>query len=878
MRKAIKYSFISIISIILLFAIGLVLIVTLVNPNQFKPYIEKAVNDSLGRKITLAGDITWKIYPNLGVTIKGVTLSNPQGFAESNFMTLNSADVSVALLPLLSHNVVIKTLAIDGLNLALIKQNGINNWSFNQPTPATQATPGEKPKPIKLEMSAFSFTNGAISYDDRDSLKHYAVKNSNLIINTGFNGTIKYDQALDSVILSKVNLKYNDEIAAIINLDATQLDNPKYNADVNFSKLRLNQLLDEFAIAKEQRKGMNLLDNVIFSGNFKGESQRIDIKGFNFNLSDKFKGSTDIQVNNFANPSYKGSIELESFNLNQLLDSANIAVKARKDKPLLNKFSIQSSGFSGDKNNIALKNIKLSAGGLLNVSFGSLQVKNFANPTVYGDINVANTNLNQVLDGLNIAVKERKNKPLLNKFAFSSGGFNADKNNASFKNIKLSVGGILNPSLNSLQVQNFANPSVSGDINLPNTNLNQVLDGLGIAVNERKNKPLLNNFAVKTNFQAGLNNLNLKNTSFSFGKTLTGSSNVNVQNFSNPQISGNINLPSFSVNTVMQQVGMTPPDISNKKLLDSVALNTGFAATSNSFSLNHMQTKLSNSNITGDVKVGSFKPLAVNENITIDQMDVADFSNINGYRVPMKQLHFNGNINVASNMDFKTLNGKQNVQIGNISISGISLDRLVLQLNSIVNTAGNVSGNDIAKIVMNTAQATQAITKMKTEIGQAAKPGPKDLSQKTNLGTFTGALTIVNGLVSPSSFKLVGPSAGLNGNGSVNLVSKALNYKVNSQLLVNGINPMFKKLVFPSTVSGTINDPHASLDWTSIQSQILSYVVANNKQQIQKAVSNQINQAVGNQVKKAIGNDQGNEAVDKVSKGITNAIGNLFGK
>ena len=41
--------------------------------------------------------------------------------------------------------------------------------------------------------------------------------------------------------------------------------------------------------------------------------------------------------------------------------------------------------------------------------------------------------------------------------------------------------------------------------------------------------------------------------------------------------------------------------------------------------------------------MSSFKPLAFSENITIDQMDVADFSNVNGYRVPMRQLQFSGN-------------------------------------------------------------------------------------------------------------------------------------------------------------------------------------------------------------------------------------------
>jgi hypothetical protein len=146
------------------------------------------------------------------------------------------------------------------------------------------------------------------------------------------------------------------------------------------------------------------------------------------------------------------------------------------------------------------------------------------------------------------------------------------------------------------------------------------------------------------------------------------------------------------------------------------------------------------------------------------------------------------------------------------------------------------------------------------------------------LGNFSANVAINNGLVNPSAFKLNGPSVGLNGSGSVNLAgSKALNYKTNSQLLVNGINPIFKKLTFPATVSGTIAAPSASLDWGSIQQQLLKLAFENNKQQIQQNVKQQINNVLGNPQQGNPNNQQQNKAVDAVSQGVTNAIGKLFG-
>ncbi|MDQ5948422.1 MAG: hypothetical protein QG651_916, partial [Pseudomonadota bacterium] len=575
-----------------------------------------------------------------------------------------------------------------------------------------------------------------------------------------------------------------------------------------------------------------------------------------------------------------GSLDLEKFNLNQLLDSLNIAVAARKNKPLLNNFAISSNGFSGDMQNISLKGLQISVGDSLKASFGTLRVQNFSNPSVSGDVSLPTFNLNQTLDGLGIAVAERKNKPLLNSFAFS-GGFNATPTAANLSNVKISAGGLINATLGKLAVQNFSSPSVSGDINLPTFNLNKTLDGLGIAVAERKNKPLLNSFAFSGGFNATPTAANLSNVRTSFGNNLSASlGKLAIQDFANPKVAGDINLPTFSLNNVMRQLGMTPPALSNPKLLDTFALNSGFVASKNSLNLTGMHFKLAKSNLSGNLNLSSFAPVVFSENLTIDQVDVADFSDVSGYRVPMQQLKLSGNSSIASNLNFASLNGKQNIQIGNIRVEGVSLDKLVMQLNNTINSSGQ--GNDnVVKLLLNSAQVAQAVNNMKNDVQKYSKPGKRDLSQVTNLGTFNGNVAIVNGVINPSQFKLAGPSVALNGNGSLNLVSKALNYQVNSQLLTNGINPIFKKMVFPSTISGTINNPSASLDWASIQQQLLKYMVENNKGQIQNVVKQQINNIIGNpqgnQQQNTPQNTQQNQAVDAVSKGVTNALGKLFG-
>ena len=799
MKKIIKYSTFSVLGIIVLGIIAVVLLITIVNPNRFKPMIHKAVYQSTGRTITLNGDISWKIYPNLGVTIKDVSLSNPTGFTDANFMTLNSADVSVGLIPLLSKHIVIKTLAIDGLNLALIQKNGVNNWTFSAPQTASTGTnePVTKPQQLKLDMSSFNFTHTTISYANYDLKQNYSVKDINLNVDTDFGGSIQFDQANQLLNLTRVNLNYNNQAIANFNFKVHNFTNPNYSGDINIIKLTLNQILDQFNIATKPRAGVKLLDNIVFSGNINGDKKNLTLKDFKFNLSNILKGGVNLVLNDFTTPTYRGNFNLDKFNLNQLLDSLDIAVAIRKNKSLLNSFAINSSGFIGDKNNI---------------------------------------NIN----GLNINLSD-----------------------------------LIKISLNNLHVKNFGNPNITGNINIPAFNLNKTLDALDIGVATRKTKPLLNNFAFNSNFNATKTSLALNNAQFGFGKSIYGSSNVTVSNFSNPQYNGILNIPMFSLNNVMRDLGITPPSINNKQLLDQFAAITTFNGTLNSLSLKQLRLKLSNSTVTGSVNVNSFKPLAFNENITVDQMDAVDFVNVKGYRIPMRQLQLVGNANITRNMDFATLNGRQNIQVGNITVLGISLDKLVADLNNTINSASGNS-NNLENLIMNSAQIMTSINKMKANIDAATKPGKKDYNQKSNLGTFTGNANINKGLISPSAFKLNGPSVVVSGVGSVNLAgSKAINYKVSSQLLFKDINPLLKKMIFPATVTGTLNQQNASLDWNSIQQQLLRNAIASNKGQIQQTIKEQLNNALGS--KKGNRNIQQDKAVDEVSKGVTNAIGKLFG-
>jgi AsmA protein len=114
LKQLIKISLLSIATIIIVAAILLVSLITVVNPNRFKPVIIKAVYDSTGRILTLNGNISWEFYPNLGLKLHQVTLSNPNGFKTATMLKVDSVNVSVALLPLLTNHIIVKMVLITG--------------------------------------------------------------------------------------------------------------------------------------------------------------------------------------------------------------------------------------------------------------------------------------------------------------------------------------------------------------------------------------------------------------------------------------------------------------------------------------------------------------------------------------------------------------------------------------------------------------------------------------------------------------------------------------------------------------------------------------------------------------------------------------------
>ncbi|WP_461602234.1 AsmA family protein [Aeromonas rivipollensis] len=110
--------------------VAIAALISLVDPNQFKPQLAEQVRKNTGRELVMEGDIGWRFWPSLGLSLEKVALRNPAGFAEPDLIRFEQGDASVALLPLLSHRLEIGAVTLNGAHLFIqTKADGSSNLS-----------------------------------------------------------------------------------------------------------------------------------------------------------------------------------------------------------------------------------------------------------------------------------------------------------------------------------------------------------------------------------------------------------------------------------------------------------------------------------------------------------------------------------------------------------------------------------------------------------------------------------------------------------------------------------------------------------------------------------------------------------------------------
>ncbi len=162
---------------ILLAFLGLIIVIVaalFVVPSMidWKPRLIAAVRASTGRELRIDGPLRISIFPDIRVAAAGIHFANAPGLTPPEMVSVGSLKLEVALWPLISHHIVVRSLIIQNPAVDLeVDKNGRGNWILAPGRGAATAAPGaEPPKPpesaalAQLRIDRFEIENGRVTY------------------------------------------------------------------------------------------------------------------------------------------------------------------------------------------------------------------------------------------------------------------------------------------------------------------------------------------------------------------------------------------------------------------------------------------------------------------------------------------------------------------------------------------------------------------------------------------------------------------------------------------------------------------------------------------------------------------------------------------
>ncbi|MGR5069041.1 AsmA family protein [Vibrio alfacsensis] len=153
-----------------------------VNPNQFKPLIVEQVQKQTGLELVIEGDISWQFFPSIGFELGRTELRNPQGFSQPNLFKVDTVGVDVSVMPLLSKQLEIGNVTLDGAEFyletlkdgsknidALTKAQSQQAEQFTEPTSVQTEGTQSSASDWTINLAGVTISNGYVEIQDKQT-------------------------------------------------------------------------------------------------------------------------------------------------------------------------------------------------------------------------------------------------------------------------------------------------------------------------------------------------------------------------------------------------------------------------------------------------------------------------------------------------------------------------------------------------------------------------------------------------------------------------------------------------------------------------------------------------------------------------------------
>ncbi len=115
-----------------LFVIAAALVIPgIIDWNQYKDQVRSTVHSLTGRDIQIGGNLSFRLIPSPQLSAADVRLANPEGWNSEYFLELESLDLEAAFLPLLSLDLQVNSITLQGAQINLERNaEGVGNWEI----------------------------------------------------------------------------------------------------------------------------------------------------------------------------------------------------------------------------------------------------------------------------------------------------------------------------------------------------------------------------------------------------------------------------------------------------------------------------------------------------------------------------------------------------------------------------------------------------------------------------------------------------------------------------------------------------------------------------------------------------------------------------
>ncbi len=245
-----------------LVAIGLGMLYALFDGEKLKAELTRVVMEQKQRKLDIAGPLELSVWPDVGIKLGRLTLSEPGG--KEGFLALDAARVAVAVMPLLSKQVQVQRIEVDGLKATLVKRkDGTLNIADLAGGAAdkegaakdrSKVGAGDTAAPVQVDIAGIRIANAQLTW--RDEKAGTTTTLSNLDLGSG---RVQADSGRQTLAVDALSLAAKGKTGADsfeLKLDVPRLDIAPDKSSGETLKLTANLA----------GSGRNLVANLVLSG------------------------------------------------------------------------------------------------------------------------------------------------------------------------------------------------------------------------------------------------------------------------------------------------------------------------------------------------------------------------------------------------------------------------------------------------------------------------------------------------------------------------------------------------------------------------------------------------------------------------------------